>query len=91
LGDEVVHHLRVGDPVDWEEEEHFTGYERCSQLVDEPVVPCDFVLPHSYPLQRGLRFIQIEAITCCDPESLEAVFDYTSLGWFDNVSFLSRY
>jgi hypothetical protein len=86
LGDEVVHHLGVRDPVDWEEEENFAGYQGGLQFVDETVVPRDCAL---LILARWPRFVDVKPVARSKPESTEATSDDTSLRWLYNVPILS--
>lgn len=45
LGDEVIQHLRVHNPVNWVEDEDSASHKCSLDFVDEKVVPWRFIPP----------------------------------------------
>ena len=89
LRDEVTGELRVYEPVDWIEEEHFTGDQRTLQLFDEKIIPWKWSIATKTSLVRGLWCIHI-AVLDHHANCLEGVGDDGTLWWSDDVELLAK-
>ena len=74
LGDEIIEHLIVADPVDREEDEDSASNQCATDFINEEIVPVGlvFVATNAF-LVRGLSSVEIAFIYQTDPHDLEGI------------------
>ena len=74
LGDEIVEHLIVADPVDWEEDEDSASNQRATDFINKEIIPMGLVsVATNTFLVRGLSSVEIALISQTDPHNLEGI------------------
>jgi hypothetical protein len=90
LGNQIVEHLIVTDPVDWEKHENAAGDQRTTDFIDEEIVPVRLVFMSNVSLERRFRRIKIALIAQPNPKNLECVQNDRSTRRTSNVLFATR-
>lgn len=92
LRNQVIEHLIVTDPINWEEDEDSTSDQRTTNLINEQIIPVCFEFPATRCfLIRWLSCVDVPFISETDPEDFKGVKDNRSPRRTSNVTFPPEY
>lgn len=89
LGDKVVKHLPIDNPVNRVKDEDSASNQGSLELVDELVVPWSIVVSSKFSPVRWFGSVHFEFVGDANPQGLERMEDDGSLWWSSNVEFLA--
>src|SRR5579862_3086796 len=90
LRNQIVEHLIITHPIDWEEDKDPTSDQRPTNLINEQIIPVGLKFVAAMRrLIRRLRRFKVELVSNADPEDFEGVKNDGTTRRASNVSLSS--